>query len=565
MSDKQRVVEDLLARMTPDEKIGQCLTLEFCGTMVHPHVVEYVRDFHCAGLRITPHIYTAEPYANRLKQGGEVEQRLSPYATPAVYAELLNTVQDIALNSRLGIPLYFVGDQEGDFSQDYCRGGGEPAAQPDGPGGVRRSGLRVSLLYAAARQQRAAGVRWLHSPVLDVNINPNNPEINTRSFSDDAATVTRFGLALLRGFRDAGLVATGKHFPGRGDSAVDVHFAMDVNRASRKRLEELELAPYRELIAAGLPAIMTAHTIYEALDPAMPASVSRAIVHDLLRREMGFVGVITTDAIGMKGVLDKFSCYGEACAAALAAGNDLVLAKGSPDNIPQAIDWIKRYLADGRIPQAELDDHVRRVLSLKWDYGMFASPKVDPAGAQAAILDPETIRLSRQAAERSAVVVRDRKRFLPVAADAKVFYTDQHNKDWQQKAEDVWYRSHMGPQFLRNHFADVRSWECKLNVTEEDERQVLAGAAWADLVVIHSLYWRGNPTNSDLARKVIATGKPVILLAASPYRESVAIDEADCLIVTFGSVPRVIENACAIIAGKGIVDGSWPLKTYRLG
>ena len=211
-----------------------------------------------------------------------------------------------------------------------------------------------------------------------------------------------------------------------------------------------------------------------------------------------------------------------------------------------------------------MDDHVRRVLGLKWDYGMFASPKVDPAGAEAAIRDPETIRLSRQAAERSAIIVRDRKGFLPVRLEAKVFYTDQHNRDWQQKAEDVWYRSHMGPEFLRAHFADVRSWECRLNVTPDDEQQVLAGAAWADVVVIHSLYWRGNPTNSGLARKVIATGKPVIVLAASPFRESVAIDEADCLIVTFGSVPRVIENAAAIVAGKGAAGGQWPLKTYRL-
>ncbi len=564
MADRQQVVEALISRMTLDEKIGQCLTLEFCGTILHPHVIEYIREFHCAGLRVTPHIYTAEPYANRLKAGGEVEQRLSPYAPPGYYAQLLNAAQDEALNTRLGIPLYFVADQEGDFSQDYCRGGvnlfpSQMALAASGDADFARRCYR-----AVARQQRAVGIRWLHSPVLDININPRNPEINTRSFSDDREIVTRFGRALLDGFRDAGLVATGKHFPGRGDSAVDVHFATDVNRASRKRLDELELHPYRELIAAGLPAIMTAHTIYEAIDPAMPASVSRAVVHDLLRRELGFAGVITTDAIGMKGVISRFSCYGEACAAALAAGNDLVLAKGSPDNVPEAVAWIRRYIDEGRIPMAELDDHIRRVLSLKWDYGMFAQPMADPAAAEAAIRDAETIELSRQAAQRSAVLVRDRRGFLPVRPDARVFYTDQHNKDWQQKAEDVWYRSHMGPQFLRRHFADVRSWECKLNVTEEDERQVLAGAAWADVVVIHSLYWRGNPTNSALARKVIATGKPTILLAASPFRESVAIDEADCLIVTFGSVPRVIENACAIIAGQARPGGVWPLKTYRL-
>lgn len=564
MQDKRRTIDDLLSRMTLDEKIGQCLTLEFCGTIIHPHVVEYVRDFHCAGLRVTPHIYTAEPYANRLKQGGQVEQRLSPYAPPRAYAQLLNDVQDIALGSRLGIPLYFVADQEGDFSQDYCRGGVNLFASQMGLAATGDADLARRCYRAVARQQRAVGIRWLHSPVLDVNINPRNPEINTRSFSDDREVVADFGRALLEGFRDAGLIATGKHFPGRGDSEVDVHFAIDVNRASRHRLDKLELYPYRELIAAGLPAIMTAHTIYEALDSERPASVSRAVVTDLLRNELGFAGVITTDAIGMAGVVSRFSCYGEACAAAIAAGNDLVLAKGSPDNVPEAVAWIKRYLDEGLIPEDELDDHVRRVLALKWDYGIFEAPKVAPADAEVAIAEPETIRLSQEAAARSAVLVRDRRRFLPVRPEAKIFYTDQYNRDWQQKAEDVWYRSHMGPQFLRRHFAEVRSWECSLSVTDEDERQVLAGAAWADVVVIHSLYWRGNPTNSELARKLIATGKPVIVLAASPFRQSVAIDEADCLIVTFGSVPRVIENAAAIIAGKSSPAGQWPLRNYSL-
>jgi len=559
-----RTVEDLLSRMTLEEKIGQCLTLEFCGTIIAPYVVDYVRRFHCAGLRLTPHIYTAEPYANRLKEGGEVDQRLSPYAPPHVYADLLNRVQRIALDTRLGIPLTFVADQEGDFSQDYCRGGVNLLPSQMGLAASGDADFAYRCYYAAARQQRAVGVRWLHSPVLDINVNPRNPEISTRSFSDDRETVARFGLALLRGFRDANVIATGKHFPGRGDSAVDVHFAVDVNRAPRRRLEELELYPYRKLIEAGLPAIMTAHTIYEAIDPEMPASVSRKVVHDLLRTEMGFAGVITTDAIGMKGVISRFGSYGEACAAALAAGNDLVLAKGEPGNIPDAVAWIKRYVDDGRIPMAELDDHVRRVLGVKFDYGVFENPTAEPDGAEAAIRDPETIRLTRQAAERAAIVVRDRKGFLPVRRDAKVFFTDQHNKDWQQKAEDCWYRSHMTPEFLRRHFQNVTSWECRLNVTAEDERQVLAGAADADVAVFHSLYWRGNPTNSDLARKVIATGKPVVLIAAGPYRETVAIDEADCLIVTFGSVPRCLENAAALIAGQGVAGGRWPLKDYRV-
>ncbi len=564
MADRDATIEDLLSKMTLDEKIGQCLTLEFCGTIVAPYVVDYVRKFHCAGLRITPHIYTALPYGSRLNEKGETRQRLSPYAPPAVYAELLNTVQDLALNSRLGIPLYFCSDQEGDFSQDYARGGVNLFPAPMGLAASGDADFVRRCYRAVARQQRAVGVRWLHSPVLDVNINPRNPEICSRSFGDDAERVCDFGLAQLAGFTEGNIISTGKHFPGRGDSEVDVHFAVDVNTASRQRLIDLELLPYRRLIEAGLPAIMTAHTIYEAIDGDNPASVSRAVVHDLLRTEMGFEGVVTTDAIGMQGVVSRFASYGEACAAAIAAGNDVVLAKGSPENIPGAIEWIKRYLDDGRIPAGELDDHVRRVLRLKWDWGMFESPKVDPAGAEAAVRDGETCRLSAESAERAAIVVRDRKGILPLDRGVKIFYTDQRYDAYLNKAEDHWWHSHMLAEYLREHFDDVTAWEAQLALTDEDERTILEGGRAADVAVFHSYYWRGNPTNVHLAKQLICEGKQVVLIAGGPYRESVAIDEADCLIVTFGSTPRCQENAAALLAGKGKAAGQWPLVSYAI-
>ena len=417
---------------------------------------------------------------------------------------------------------------------------------------------------AVAKQNRAAGIRMLHTPCLDVNVNPSNPEISTRSFGDDPEDVARFGLAQMKAFRDGGIIATGKHFPGRGDSAVDVHFAMDVNRADRKRLEEVELYPYRALIREGLPAIMTAHTIYEAIDPDKPASVSRRVVTGLLREEMGFEGVITSDAIGMHGVISRFSSYGEACAAAIAAGNDLVLAKGDPGNVPGAVEWIKRYVEDGRIPLEELDAHVRRVLKLKMDYGVFKEPLAEPKRAAKVVRDRKVVRLCLEAAERSAIVVRDRKKLLPLKRGVKIFFTDQRYDAYHNKAEDYWWHSHMMAEYLRRYSDAVESRETGLEITADDEERILAGAAAADVVVIHSFYWRGNPTNAAIARKVMATGRPVVLVSGGPYRESIAIDEADCLLVTFGSSPKCLENAAAVIFGEGRACGRWPLKHYRI-
>ena len=289
MAGKKEFIEKLLNRMTVEEKVGGCITFEFCGTRVDSHVYDKILRHKCAGLRITPHIYTEEPYGNRLLTSGEVIQRTSPYAGLREYSEILNRIQEIALSRRLHIPLYFSSDQEGDYSQDVARGGVNLFPSQMGMTATGSDRLVFEAYRAIARQQRAVGIRMLHTPVLDVNIEPENPEICTRSFGDDPAVVSRMGKLLLQAFRKEGIIATGKHFPGRGNSKVDVHFKLDINPGTRRQLWKVDLAPYQALIDAGLPAVMTAHTIYPALDPKRrPASVSRAITHDLLRDQLGF-------------------------------------------------------------------------------------------------------------------------------------------------------------------------------------------------------------------------------------------------------------------------------------
>ncbi len=212
--------------------------------------------------------------------------------------------------------MHIASDQEGDFSQDYARGEVNLFPSQMGMTAVGDEELVYRAYRAVARQQHTVGIRMLHNPCLDVNVEPANPEIRTRSFGDEAETVARMGPLVLRAYRDEGLIATGKHFPGRGDSKVDVHYQADVFPGDREELEAVHLLSCRRLIPEGLPAIMTAHTIYPALDAEeWPASVSRRI---------------TTDAIGMKGVVDRFSCCGEAAATAIAAGKKVVVISNAP-------------------------------------------------------------------------------------------------------------------------------------------------------------------------------------------------------------------------------------------
>lgn len=248
------------------------------------------------------------------------------------------------------------------------------------------------------------GVHICFAPVLDVNINPQNPIINVRSFGEDPGLVSRLGVAMVQGIQER-VIATAKHFPGHGDVAADSHMVLTRVPGDRARLDAVELRPFREAIAAGLGAVMTAHLEVPALDPTKnrPATVSRAIMHDLLRKELGFSGILVTDAMRMGGVA-KVMDVDEACVQALAAGADILLM---PNDVRAARDAVVTAVRAGRVPQERLDDAVLRLLQAKQRL-----VRRDLAADAAIGLPPSTWAaqraLGREVAARGLTLVQDR-------------------------------------------------------------------------------------------------------------------------------------------------------------
>lgn len=247
-----------------------------------------------------------------------------------------------------------------------------------------------------------------YAPVIDINNNPKNPVINTRSFGEDRERVSRLGAAYMRGMQGAGVWGSAKHFPGHGDTDVDSHKGLPVLTFGRSRLDSLELYPYRRLIDEGVAMIMVGHLSIPALDSTgTPASISKPIVTGLLRGEMGYNGIIITDALGMKGVAE-----GNANAALLAykAGADILLM---PQDTRQTIDELDAAFRSGELDEADLDTRVRRVLGLKQRSGMLApgySPYVDTTGLTAKARRPETESLIQTLCDRSMTVVKGKLR-----------------------------------------------------------------------------------------------------------------------------------------------------------
>ena len=229
------------------------------------------------------------------------------------------------------------------------------------------------------RQARLLGLNWVLGPVCDVNNNPANPVINVRSWGEDPATASRLAAAFLRGAQAEGVLCCAKHFPGHGDTSLDSHLELPLLRHSRERLEAVELLPFRAAIAAGVASVMTAHLLMETLDRARPATLSPAVLDGLLRRELGFEGLIVTDALVMEAITAHHG-PGEAALLAFSAGADLILMPADAD---AAIDALVAAIDSGAIPRQRLEASLQRRER--------ALAAVAPAGGQpaaSAAIDP---------------------------------------------------------------------------------------------------------------------------------------------------------------------------------
>ena len=544
-------VDRLIGKMTLDQKVGQCMTLAYYGTTISQEVIERIETLHCGGLRITPHVNSA----GRL----DVVRRVAPYFTPGQYAETLNELQAAAAARPLGLPLHMVTDQEGDLSVDILRGGVQLLPSQMGLAATGSTALTRQAARAVAGQLRALGIHMIHSPVLDVNINPKNPEIGCRSFSDSPQRCAKYGAAFMRGLADGGVVATGKHFPGRGDSSVDAHHTLPVLKVPRRRMDDVELLPYAKLIPKGLPAVMTAHNAYPALDPSgLPASISRRIVTGVLRGELGFDGVITTDAMSMAGLVAMCPTP-EGCARALAAGNDLVLIKDTDDTPFEAFRAIKRYVQTGKIGEPQLNASVRRILAMKLRHRIFSDRYVKPERADETVRDPGVVRTARRAARRCVRVARDKRRRLPLSPKQNILVVLPIHILYHEKGNDYWHAPTQLYQAIRRHAPEAELFEFAIpDVDPAAVRHATKRAAEFDAVVAFSLVWRDHPRCHRMIRRLATSARRLIVVSNYEYDERF-LPEAETLVVTYSSMPHSMDAAADALFGTLRPAGVSPL------
>ena len=278
-------------------------------------------------------------------------------------------------------------------------------------GGETDTALLYDMGREVARQFKRLGMHVNFAPVVDVNNNPANPVIGFRSWGENPRAVARDGRQYMRGMQDAGVLAVAKHFPGHGDVDADSHLALPTVRVDRRRLDTLELPPFRSLIAGGLGGMMVAHLNVPALDTVSgPSTLSKPIIEGVLRQEMGFKGLIFTDAMNMKGVITKFP-PGEADVRALMAGNDILEFS---KNVPLALRMVRAAVDSGRISQKKIDEHCRRVLALKQWSGLNHYRPIDTKNLYEDLNGPHAQYLSHRLTELSITLLRNQRNLLPL-------------------------------------------------------------------------------------------------------------------------------------------------------
>jgi SSS family transporter len=496
---EERWVQQTMAAFTLDEKIGQMMTVSTNAVFMNRESDEYKQ------LR-------RQIVENRV--GGVILFRSQVWAT----AVLTNRLQEMAK-----VPLLVSSDLEmGPGMRLDDTTWWAPNMAVAATGDVKYARLQGTY---TAREARAAGINWLYAPVVDVNNNPDNPVINTRSYGEDPQKVAVFATAFIEGAQAAGALATAKHFPGHGDTAIDSHLGLPVIDVTRDRLDRLELVPFRAAIAAGAGSIMTAHIALPQIEPepaaplrtpgensgprlTLPATLSHTILTSLLRENLAFKGLIVTDSMTMAGVAERYDGATSAVMA-IKAGADMVLI---PPDVEAAIRAVRQAVEHGEIAESRISASVERILRAKAALGLSEHRTIDIQEVDRVVSDPEFNAVAQDIANRSITLVRDERKAVPLAKTkllaVAVIDEDNRNNTIQPLLAE-----------LRHSGLEVQAINIDNRSSDKDVERALARMDQSDAVV-YCMLVKGAlpPAGTQLAEELGRThGTAIAISFGNPY------------------------------------------------
>jgi beta-N-acetylhexosaminidase len=528
LTPEQKAAQSLMKSMSLRDRVAQLVIGVAYGDVPSRKSPEYekfrhwVRDLHIGGLIV-----------NNRVNGGLVQN-----AEAHAFALFLNQMQKLAKT-----PLIVGGDFERGAAMRVSSGAKFPQNMAYGAAGD----LEASKFEGAqtAREARALGVHWIFAPDADVNVNPANPVINIRSYGENPEEVSKHVAAFIEGAHSDPknrVLVTAKHFPGHGDTNVDSHLGLPRLEASRERLDSIELKPFIAAIAHGTDSVMTAHMAVPALEPEeIPATASPKVLTNLLRNELGFQGLIVTDALDMLGFASKFHS-GEGSVRAIEAGADVLLM---PPNPEAAIKAVVAAVEHGRISKQRIDDSVTRILAAKIRVGVIKKKLVDLEEVSDVLDDTDAAEKVQELSDRAITLL---KGTLPIANPAQscaVVLVERRLSQFGQRFVNEYRRRAPGARTL---FADPTM-----------SLAVLDDAMPKDCsTTVVAIFLSGGTLAPDLAAFVDKMNAPVIVAIGAPYVLA-QFPKASVAMTTFSTVVPSEISAVKALFGEIAVTGHSPV------
>jgi beta-glucosidase-like glycosyl hydrolase/CubicO group peptidase (beta-lactamase class C family) len=493
LKDQGSWTESTLKSMSLAEKVGQ-LVFVWTPGRYFPHDSEEWRELQ--------RLLTKRHLGGLIFSIGDVYE----------YAVQINQLQRLAK-----IPLLISGDFEYGVGMRVRYTTTFPRAMAIGA--TRNPKYAYEVGRVTAVEGRALGVHQNYAPTVDINNNPKNPVINTRSFSDDVKLVNEMGAAFVRGTQEGGMIATVKHFPGHGDTDVDTHLGLTTLPFDESRLNSVELAPFRAAFEAGVVSVMVGHIAVPKLDTAtgLPATVSHAITTKLLQDAMRFSGLVVTDAMSMRGVSTKFE-PGESAVLALKAGTDLILM---PVDADVAVEAIISAVRRGELTEERIERSVRKILRIKEQLGLHKNRFVDIENIGTRVNTVEHQLLALTIARDAVTVLGNKSGILPLARTDSRRYLNIVIAGTEDPSEGRLFYSHLQERFPRTELARIDPRSNKL-----EYETTMSRVALADVLIIQlHLSMRSGEMSGFLPKQfqefitnLIKTGKPHVMISfGNPY------------------------------------------------
>lgn len=553
----EKWVQDTFGKMSVEEKVGQLLVSSFQTNFMSTDSAEFdelvkaVHEYHVGGF----HLFGAsEPVPGVLLNPTYGAVTLGQ---PLEAASIVNRLQAISK-----VPLLNTADFEAGAGFRIMGATAFPRLMAFGA--ARDEKLAFEAGRVTGEESRAIGVHVNFAPVVDVNNNPRNPVINTRSYGENPAEVGRLASAYVRGLQSAGMMATLKHFPGHGDTDVDSHIGLPIIKHPRERLNDLELPPFKAAMAAGAAAVMTAHIVMPALDPTpnLPSTLSRPVITGLLRDELKFDGLVYTDSMGMAGVSAQFK-PGEAAVRAIKAGNDIILH--SPDD-GAAFAAIRNAVKSGEIPEAQLTASVLRILRAKARAGLHRNRLVN-LDAISTIVGTRANQAAADAASQQGItLLKDERNHVPLKLprEAQILYLSvlDFPTNWRIAAPSRTF----APE-LRQRWPGVTAVELSDRTTPAEIDLVRAMAPRYDAVIASVFVRAGSasgrmdlaPAVQRLLLDVGRRGKPfVTIFFGNPY-VATFMPDLPAMMFTYDFYDRAELSAVRALAGEAPIGGRLPI------